>query len=82
VFRGAASLEGRTERGALFCPPSPAPVEALHAAHAVPHPHETGIAGFDPAPDELASAGDRVGQDLEQFTAGGDVEPLGVGRES
>jgi hypothetical protein len=82
LFRGDRLREGRNERGSLFYPPSPASVEALHASHVVPHPHETGITGLDPTPDELATAGDRIRQDREQFAAGRAVEAVGVGRET
>lgn len=39
-----------------FCPPSSASIEALHAAHLVPHLHEAGLTCFRVTTDELATS--------------------------
>ena len=63
-------------------PPSPSPVESLHAAHRVPHLHEAGLARFDVAPHELAAACDRLVEAATDSSRPVSVETVGVGQQA
>ena len=71
--------DSRLDVGSVLGPPVAAAIEPLLTAHLCPRLHEAGIAGLRAATDELSADLHGPVNQVEQFGALGDVQPVALG---